>query len=84
MFDSEPLAYHQPRANEKLCREAVEASKSLYKACMELATGRPELGLALVSIAIQFQTGEMGSDIESFNRRIEELLTEAREGQTPA
>ena len=79
MFDSEPL---QHTASPDAVRRAVESAKNLYLACAKLGSDYPGLGLALVSLAVQYQTGEFGEDIAEFERRVDDLLREARETQT--
>ena len=48
---------------------------------MELGADQPALGLALVSLAIQYQTGEFGEEVAEFERRVDDLLREVREAQ---
>lgn len=82
MFKSEPIQPGRPSSDE--VQRAVESSKDLYRACMELGAGNPSLGLAFVSLAIQYQTGEFGSDVAEFERRVADLLAEACQNNNPS
>ena len=58
---------------------AIASAKNLYLSCMEAGAGTPGLGLALVNLAIRYQTGAFGDDIGAFNRRVADLLAETRQ-----
>lgn len=78
----QPLQQGQPSPEE--VQRAVASAQDLYKASFGLGAGGPELGLALVSMAIQYQTGEFGDDVSEFERRVAELLAEANQSNSSA
>lgn len=77
MFKSEPIQH----VSSSEVRRAIESAKDLYLTCMDLGSGYPGLGLALVSLAVRYQTGEFGNDVGEFERQVNDLLAEARERQ---
>ena len=79
MFKTERAQRYDASPDEM--RRAVESAKDLYLACLDLAAGRPGLDLALISLAIQYQTGEFRDDVAEFERRVIDLLAEAAERQ---